>query len=134
VGLLAAMAVQGRNLNAAQAAYASIMEIDKVEALQSISKSGMQEAEMFFLQGLISAAEDRLLPPTAAAAKPEDAKKIKRAIEMNMEVFRWKRALELAKKFNTNIEEVVKEKEKYNKGKRDDKQTAERQQLPEEAK
>ncbi len=33
---------------------------------------------------------------------------------MNMELFRWKRALELAKKFTTHLEEVVREKEKYN--------------------
>ena len=33
---------------------------------------------------------------------------------MNMELFRWKRALDLAKKYGTSVEEVVKEKEKYN--------------------
>ena len=66
------------------------MYVLQVEALEAIAKSANVEAEMFFLQGFISAAEDRLLPTGgggAGASKqaaggvnsqtPEEKKKIK---------------------------------------------------------
>ena len=64
------------------------MYVLQVEALEAIAKSANVEAEMFFLQGFISAAEDRLLPTGGAGASkqaaggvnsqtPEEKKKIK---------------------------------------------------------
>ena len=56
----------GTNCNLLNVCSVSFLPL-QVEALEAIAKSANVEAEMFFLQGFISAAEDRLLPSAGAA-------------------------------------------------------------------
>jgi len=106
---LAGMAVNASNLDAAEAAFAALNHADKLEYLQYIKdkvfsqqaknaemalfKRQPEEAERIFLEGS---------PPL-----------LYRAIKMNIKLFRWERALELAVKHKSHIDTVLAYRAKY---------------------
>lgn len=103
---LSAMSVQKKDLETAEMAYAAIGEADKVEFLHKIqenSNKDVKNAEMSMFCGNIIEAESTLL----------QAQKFYRAIQLNLDLFKWDRALELAIKHKTHIDTVLWFRENY---------------------
>ena len=104
--MLAVMAIQAAQLDTAEIALASIELIDKLQYIQSVKMIPSQEgrnAELALYKRQIKQAEDILL----------NADLIYRAIKMNIGLFKWGRALELAVKYKTHIDTVLAYRSKY---------------------
>eukprot|EP00041_Stephanoeca_diplocostata_P034393 m.1171186 g.1171186 ORF g.1171186 m.1171186 type:complete len:779 (+) comp24512_c0_seq6:118-2454(+) len=102
---LAALAAAAKELNAAEVAYAAIEAVDKVQYLAYIKTIPTVEgrnAEMTLFCHQIDEAEAILL--TAGL--------VYRAINMNCQMFRWERALDLAMKHKTHMDTVIGFREK----------------------
>ncbi|CAK8674791.1 intraflagellar transport protein 80 homolog [Clavelina lepadiformis] len=99
-GSLAAMSLKDRDLNTAEIAYAAIEEADKVECINEIKNIGSKEvkgAEMALFCG-------NSLEPEASLLH---SGMIYRAIQLNIDLFRWERALDLAVKHKTHVDTVL---------------------------
>lgn len=97
---LAAMATAARDLNTAEIAYAAIDEADKVQYIQYIKNLPMKElqnAEMALLCGNTKEAETILLQSGL----------ILKAIMVNVETFKWDKALDLALKHKSYLDIVI---------------------------
>ena len=97
---LAAMAVHWKNLDTAEVAYAAIREVDKVEYLAHIRdmpNKDVRAAKMALFCGNFGEAEAIL----------QRAGFIYHIIQLNMDLFEWERALEVAIKHKTHIDTVL---------------------------
>jgi len=107
-GCLAAMAIQGRQLDTAEVALAALGEVDKLEYVLYMKKIPSEEgrsAELALYRRCPDEAETILLQ-----ARPP---LIYRAIDMNLRLFRWHRGLELAVKHKKHIDLVIGSRRKY---------------------
>lgn len=101
-GCLAGMALAKRQLDMAESALAELNEVAKVEYIQQIKQIPSEEgknAELALFRRQPDEAERILLQ----ASPPL----IYRAIKMNLLLYRWSRALELALKYKTHLDTVV---------------------------
>ena len=97
---LAAMAVAAKDLSTAEIAYAAIEEVEKVQFINSIKSVPTEEgrsAELCLFRRRPEEAEAILL----------QAGLIFRAIETNIRLFNWDRALELAVQHKTHVDTVI---------------------------
>jgi len=103
---LAAMSLYCRELDTAEIALASIDEVDKVQFINYIkelpSEASRNSALAMYCKK-INEAEQILL----------QAKLYYRAIKMNIKLFRWDRALDLAIKHKTHVDSVLAFRQKY---------------------
>lgn len=103
---LAAMSIYCRELDTAEIALASIDEVDKVQFINYIkelpSEASRNSALALFCKK-INEAELILI----------QAKLYYRAIKMNIKLFRWDRALDLAIKHKTHVDTVLAFRQKY---------------------
>nr|XP_060623575.1 intraflagellar transport protein 80 homolog isoform X2 [Anolis sagrei ordinatus] len=103
---LAAMAVSNKDMNTAEVAYASVGEIDKVQYISSIKDLPSKEsrlAHILLFSGNIQEAETLLL----------QAGLIFQAIQVNINLYNWERALELAVKHKTHVDTVLAYRQKF---------------------
>ncbi|XP_008424046.1 intraflagellar transport protein 80 homolog [Poecilia reticulata] len=97
---LAGMAMASRDLNTAEMAYAAIGELPRVQYINFIKEQPSKEsslAHMLMFSGHVQEAETTLL----------QAGLIYQAIQMNIDLFNWNRALELAVKHKTHVDTVL---------------------------
>ncbi|NWY95301.1 IFT80 protein, partial [Loxia curvirostra] len=97
---LAAMAVAHKDMSTAEIAYAAIGEIDKVQYINSIKELPSKEsrlAHMLLFSGNCQEAETLLL----------QAGLVYQAIQININLYNWERALELAVKHRTHVDTVL---------------------------
>jgi intraflagellar transport protein 80 len=105
---LAAMSLHGRHLETAEIALAAIQEVDKLQYIMYIQTIPSQEgrnAELALYRKDAHEAEMILLqaqPPL-----------VYRAIKLNIRLFRWHRALELAVSNKTHVDTVLSYRQKY---------------------
>jgi len=105
---LAAMAINEKHLHTAEIALAAINEVDKVHYISYIKDIPSAEgraAELMLYRRLPEEAEQVLLQ----AAPPL----VYRAIKMNIRLFRWVRALELAVQYKTHVDTVLAYRQRY---------------------
>jgi len=103
---LAAMATYAKDLNTAEVAYAAIKETDKVQFIINIKDIPVKEArnaEMALLCGNHQDAEAILLQAALTF----------RAIMLNVQLYNWDRALELAVKHKTHVDTVLGYRQKF---------------------
>uniref|UniRef100_A0A2K6FTH6 Intraflagellar transport protein 80 homolog n=1 Tax=Propithecus coquereli TaxID=379532 RepID=A0A2K6FTH6_PROCO len=103
---LAAMAVANRDMTTAEIAYAAIGEIDKVQYINSIKNLPSKESKMahiLMFSGKIQEAEVVLL----------QAGLVYQAIQININLYNWERALELAVKYKTHVDTVLAYRQKF---------------------
>ncbi|NXU15940.1 IFT80 protein, partial [Pardalotus punctatus] len=103
---LAAMALTNQDMTTAEIAYAAIGEIDKVQYINSIKELPSREARLarvLLLSGSAREAETLLL----------QAGLLYRAIQVNMDLYNWERALELAVKHRTHVDTVLAYRQKF---------------------
>lgn len=103
---LAAMAAYHKQLSTAEVAYAAIDESDKVQFIQHIKELPSKEvrnAEMALFCGQTLDAEGILLQAGLTF----------RAIMLNLTLFNWDRALELAVKHKTHLDTVIAFRQRY---------------------
>ncbi|XP_063518451.1 intraflagellar transport protein 80 homolog isoform X2 [Pongo pygmaeus] len=103
---LAAMAVANRDMTTAEIAYAAIGEIDKVQYINSIKNLPSKESKMahiLLFSGNIQEAEIVLL----------QAGLVYQAIQININLYNWERALELAVKYKTHVDTVLAYRQKF---------------------
>jgi len=103
---LAAMAINARDLNTAEIAYAAIEEVDKLQYILHIKNVPTEEgrsAELCLFRRRPDEAEAILL----------QAGLIYRAIELNMTLYNWDRALELAVSHKTHVDTVIWRRNKH---------------------
>ncbi|XP_062833582.1 intraflagellar transport protein 80 homolog isoform X2 [Anolis carolinensis] len=103
---LAAMAVSNKDMNTAEVAYAAVGEIDKVQYISSIKDLPSKEsrlAHILLFSGNIQDAETLLL----------QAGLIYQAIQVNINLYNWERALELAVKHKTHVDTVLAYRQKF---------------------
>uniref|UniRef100_A0A7S0RGA6 Intraflagellar transport protein 80 homolog n=1 Tax=Pyramimonas obovata TaxID=1411642 RepID=A0A7S0RGA6_9CHLO len=103
---LAAMAVHQKDLNTAEVAFAAINEMDKLQYVNHIKSIPTEEAR---------AAELALFRrrPEEAEAILLQAGLVYRAIKMNVRLFAWERALELAVNYRTHVDTVMWHRQRY---------------------
>jgi intraflagellar transport protein 80 len=95
---LAGMAINRRHLETAEIALAAIDAVDKLHFILYVKRLPLEErknAELALFNGKIDEAETILLQATPRAL-------IYRAIKLNIRLFRWERALDLAIKYTTD--------------------------------
>ncbi|XP_058290598.1 intraflagellar transport protein 80 homolog isoform X3 [Hylobates moloch] len=103
---LAAMAVANGDMTTAEIAYAAIGEIDKVQYINSIKNLPSKESKMahiLLFSGNIQEAEIVLL----------QAGLVYQAIQININLYNWERALELAVKYKTHVDTVLAYRQKF---------------------
>ncbi|NXC47694.1 IFT80 protein, partial [Penelope pileata] len=103
---LAAMAVANKDMATAEIAYASIGEIDKVQYINFIKDLPSKEsrmAHMLLFSGNTQEAETLLLQTGL----------IYQAIQVNIDLYNWDRALELAVKHKTHVDTVLAYRQKF---------------------
>ncbi|KAM4659438.1 intraflagellar transport protein 80 homolog isoform 4-T4 [Amazona ochrocephala] len=103
---LAAMAVANKEMATAEIAYASIGKIDKVQYINSIKDLPSKEsrmAQMLLFSGNSQEAETLLLQTGL----------IYQAIQVNINLYNWDRALELAVKHKTHVDTVLAYRQKF---------------------
>ncbi|XP_066203774.1 intraflagellar transport protein 80 homolog isoform X3 [Saccopteryx leptura] len=103
---LAAMAIANRDMTTAEIAYAAISEIDKVRYISSIKDLPSKESKMahiLMFSGNIQEAEIVLL----------QAGLVYQAIQININLYNWERALELAVKYKTHVDTVLAYRQKF---------------------
>ncbi|PWA20251.1 hypothetical protein CCH79_00003920 [Gambusia affinis] len=97
---LAGMAMANRDLSTAEMAYAAIGELPRVQYINFIKEQPSKEsslAHMLLFSGHVQEAETTLL----------QAGLIYQAIQVNIDLFNWNRALELAVKHKTHVDTVL---------------------------
>uniref|UniRef100_A0A914WZA1 Uncharacterized protein n=2 Tax=Plectus sambesii TaxID=2011161 RepID=A0A914WZA1_9BILA len=103
---LAAMAAYAKNLNTAEIAYGAIDEAEKVQLLGEIRSNpnkDVRSADLSVFCGNAQDAEGLLL----------QSGHIFRAIMLNITLFRWDRALELATKHKMHVDTVLGYRQRY---------------------
>ncbi|XP_034936884.1 intraflagellar transport protein 80 homolog isoform X2 [Chelonus insularis] len=103
---MAVMATENKQLNAAEEAYAAIARYDKVDYIQYIQKIDnkiIKLAEMSLLSGDLLTAEGILLQHGF----------IDEAIQMNLQMYNWNRALELVLRHKKPTEKILEARKKY---------------------
>ncbi|XP_071949361.1 intraflagellar transport protein 80 homolog [Antedon mediterranea] len=103
---MATMAAYAKDLSTAEVAYAAIDEADKVQYILHIKEIPLKEArnaEMALFCGNAQDAEGILL----------QANLVFRAIMMNINLYNWDRALELAVKNKTHVDTVLAHRQKF---------------------
>ncbi|XP_069928689.1 intraflagellar transport protein 80 homolog isoform X2 [Oryctolagus cuniculus] len=103
---LAAMAIANQDMTTAEIAYAAIGEIDKVQYINSIKDLPSKEskiAHILMFSGNIQEAETVLL----------QAGLVYQAIQININLYNWERALELAIKYKTHVDTVLAYRQKF---------------------
>ncbi|XP_077396712.1 intraflagellar transport protein 80 homolog isoform X2 [Festucalex cinctus] len=103
---LAAMAIANRELTTAEMAYAAITELPRVHYINFIKQQPSKEsslAHLLLFSGQVQEAEAILL----------QAGLIYQAIQVNIDLFNWDRALELAVKHKTHVDTVLAYREKF---------------------
>lgn len=103
---LAGMAMANRELTTAEMAYAAIGELPRVQYINFIKEQPSKEsslAHMLMFSGQVQEAEGTLL----------QAGLIYQAIQVNIDLFNWERALELAVKHKTHVDTVLAYREKF---------------------
>ncbi|XP_066181776.1 intraflagellar transport protein 80 homolog [Sylvia atricapilla] len=103
---LAAMAVANKDMSTAEIAYAAIGEIDKVQYINSIKDLPSKEsrlAHMLLFSGNTQEAETLLLQSGL----------VYQAIQVNINLYNWERALELAVKHRTHVDTVLAYRQKF---------------------
>ncbi|XP_054649376.1 intraflagellar transport protein 80 homolog [Dunckerocampus dactyliophorus] len=103
---LAAMAIANRELTTAEMAYAAIRELPRVHYINFIKQQPSKEsslAHLLLFSGQVQEAEATLL----------QAGLIYQAIQVNIDLFNWQRALELAVKHKTHVDTVLAYREKF---------------------
>ncbi|KAK9814722.1 hypothetical protein WJX72_010508 [[Myrmecia] bisecta] len=103
---LAAMAVDAAELNTAEVAFAACEEVDKLQQVLAIKAIPSQEgrsAELALVRRCPQEAEAILL----------QAGLTYRAIQMNIQLFRWERALDLALKHKTHVDTVLLHRQRH---------------------
>uniref|UniRef100_A0A673BIA5 Uncharacterized protein n=1 Tax=Sphaeramia orbicularis TaxID=375764 RepID=A0A673BIA5_9TELE len=103
---LAGMAMANRELTTAAMAYAAIGELPRVQYINFIKEQPSKEsslAHMLLFSGQVQEAEATLL----------QAGLIYQAIKVNIDLFSWERALELAVKHKTHVDTVLAFREKF---------------------
>ncbi|CAG9464610.1 unnamed protein product [Pedinophyceae sp. YPF-701] len=109
--VLASLALEARELNVAEAAFAGLGRIDRVEFIQRLKKVPSDEgraAELAVLAREIDKGEQILL----------QAGLVYRAIELRMSLFRWEEALDLALHHKTHIDTVLLRRAEFNRAAR----------------
>merc|ERR1711907_596194 len=103
---LAAMAINGQMLDTAEIAFAAIDEVDKLQYVLHIKD--------------IPSSEGRAAELALFRRRPEEAEQILlqaglyyRAIKVNIRLFNWERALDLAKRHGVHIDTVCAYRQKY---------------------
>ena len=103
---LVGMAIKLNQLNTAEVGLAALEEVDKLRYISKIkripSQEGKNAALSLFMRN-IEEAESILL----------QARLIYRAIKMHIKLFKWERALDLAKRFKVHIDTVIAYRRKY---------------------
>nr|XP_013015107.1 intraflagellar transport protein 80 homolog [Cavia porcellus] len=103
---LAAMAVANRDMTTAEIAYAAIGEMDKVQYINSMKDLPSKESKMahiLLFSGNIQEAEIVLL----------QAGLVYQAIQININLYNWERALDLAVKYKTHVDTVLAYRQKF---------------------
>ncbi|NWH89506.1 IFT80 protein, partial [Aegithalos caudatus] len=103
---LAAMAVANKDMATAEIAYAAIGEIDKVQYINSIKDLPSREsrlAHMLLFSGNTQEAETLLLQSGL----------VYQAIQVNINLYNWERALDLAVKHRTHVDTVLAYRQKF---------------------
>ncbi|XP_064418295.1 intraflagellar transport protein 80 homolog isoform X1 [Latimeria chalumnae] len=103
---LAAMAVANKDLATAEVAYAAIGEIDKVQYINHIKNLPSKEsklAHILLFSGNMQDAEGILL----------QAGLVYQAVQININLYNWDRALELAVKHKTHVDTVLAYRQKF---------------------
>ncbi|XP_061639072.1 intraflagellar transport protein 80 homolog isoform X2 [Phyllopteryx taeniolatus] len=103
---LAAMAIANKELTTAEMAYAAIRELPRVHYINFIKQQPSKEsslAHLLLFSGQVQEAEATLL----------QAGLIYQAIQVNIDLFNWERALELAVKHKTHVDTVLAYREKF---------------------
>ncbi|XP_068173450.1 intraflagellar transport protein 80 homolog [Antennarius striatus] len=103
---LAGMAMANRELTTAEMAYAAIGEVQKVLYVNLIKEQPSKESSLAHIlqfSGQVQEAEAALLQTGL----------IYQAIKVNMDLFNWERALELAVKHKTHVDTVLAYRTKY---------------------
>jgi len=103
---LAAMALNGQELATAEVAFAAIDEVDKLQYILYIKD--------------IASAEGRAAELALFRRRPEEAEQILlqaglyyRAIKVNIRLYNWERALELAQRYTVHVDTVCAYRQKY---------------------
>lgn len=105
-GCLAAMSLYCRELETSEIALAAIDEVDKVQFINYIKElpsDASKNAALALYCKKINEAETILL----------QAKLFYRAIKMNIKLYRWEWALELALKYKTHLDTVIGFRKQY---------------------
>ncbi|XP_038162299.1 intraflagellar transport protein 80 homolog [Cyprinodon tularosa] len=103
---LAGLAMANRDLATAEIAYAAIRELPRVQYINFIKKQPSKDsalAHMLMFSGHFQEAEATLL----------QAGLIYQAIQLNIDLFNWNRALELAVKHKTHVDTVLAYRQKF---------------------
>ncbi|XP_043511974.1 intraflagellar transport protein 80 homolog isoform X3 [Frieseomelitta varia] len=103
---MAVMATDNKELNAAEEAYAAISRYDKVDYIQyikSLPNKTERLAEMALLSGDLLTTEGILLQNGLT----------EEAVRINIEVYNWNRALELAIRHKKQLDEVLNARKRY---------------------
>ncbi|XP_055013353.1 intraflagellar transport protein 80 homolog [Boleophthalmus pectinirostris] len=103
---LAGMTMASKELTTAEMAYAAIGQLPRVQYIHFIKEQASKEsslAHMLLFSGQVQEAEAVLL----------QAGLIYQAIQINIDLFNWERALELAVKHKTHVDTVLAFREKF---------------------
>ncbi|XP_039865207.1 intraflagellar transport protein 80 homolog isoform X2 [Simochromis diagramma] len=103
---LAGMAMANRELTTAEMAYAAIGELPRVQYINFLREQPSKEsslAHMLLFSGQVQEAEAAFL----------QAGLIYQAIQVNIDLYNWERALELAVKHKTHVDTVLAYREKF---------------------
>jgi len=103
---LAAMSAYAKELSTAEIAYAAIEEADKVQYINHVKEIPSNEGRLAAM-----ALFCRQIPDAEAMLLQSGL--IYRAIQMNIDLFNWERALELAIKHKTHVDTVLANRQKY---------------------
>eukprot|EP00736_Rhodelphis_marinus_P011395 Rmarinus@m.26807 len=104
--VVAAMAVQSLELDTAEVAYAAIEEVDKVQYVLHIK--GIPSPE-----GRTAEVYTFMRRPEEGEAILLQASLLYRAIKLNIKLFRWDRALEIAVSHKTHLDTVLAYRKRY---------------------
>uniref|UniRef100_A0A1I8EJ94 WD_REPEATS_REGION domain-containing protein n=1 Tax=Wuchereria bancrofti TaxID=6293 RepID=A0A1I8EJ94_WUCBA len=105
-GMLAVIATDVKNFYAAEIAYTALNEIEKVKFLSHLRAEQSNEVRMAMMTAFTRNFKD-------ADAMLVQNGHIFRAIMLNISLFRWQRALELAIKYKMHLETVIGYRQKY---------------------
>ena len=107
-GCLAVMAIHGGELGTAEIALAALNEVDKLHFIQHIKEIPSEQgrnAELALYRRCPDEAEEILLQATPPL--------VYRAIKMNVRLFRWTRALQIAETRKSHLDTVLAYRQKY---------------------